>query len=219
MFIGHYAVGLAAKRVEPRLSLAVLLAAPQVLDLVWPILVLAGIEHVEVAPGDTAFTPLAFTSYPWSHSLVAALVWAAVMMWIVRSIAPDGWRPAAIAGALVVSHWVLDVASHRADMPLWPGSVRLGLGLWQSVPATLAVEIAMYAIGAGLYLTATRARDRLGRTLPWILIVLLLGIYLGNVFDPPPPSGRIVAVIALALWLVPLAGWWIERHRPPRSAR
>lgn len=219
MFIGHYAVGLAAKRVEPRLSLAILLAAPQVLDLVWPVLVLAGVERVEVAPGDTAFTPLAFTSYPWSHSLVAALVWAAVMMVIVRRAAPGAWRPAVIAGALVVSHWVLDVASHRPDMPLWPGSARLGLGLWQSVPATLVVEIAMYAIGAGLYLTATRARDRLGRVLPWILIVLLLAIYLGNAFGPPPPSGQVVAATALALWLLPLAGWWIERHRPPRSVR
>jgi hypothetical protein len=217
MFIGHYALGLAVKRAEPRLSLAVLLAAPQVLDLVWPILVLTGIEHVEVAPGDTAFTPLAFTYYPWSHSLVAALVWAIATMLIVRAIAPGSWRPAAFAGALVVSHWVLDVVSHRADMPLWPGSARLGLGLWQSIPATLVVEIAMYAIGAGLYLTATRAIDRLGRTLPWILIVLLLAIYLGNAFGPPPPSGRAVAATALALWLMPLAGFWIERHRPARA--
>lgn len=216
MFIGHYALGLAAKRAEPRLSLAVLLAAPQVLDLVWPILVLAGVERVEVAPGDTAFTPLTFTYYPWSHSLVAALVWALVMMLIVRAITPGSWRPAAFAGALVVSHWVLDVATHRPDMPLWPGSTRLGLGLWQSIPATLAVEITMYVIGAGLYLTATRARDRLGRTLPWILIVLLLVIYLGNAFGPPPPSARAVAATALALWLMPLAGFWIERHRPAR---
>jgi len=217
MFIGHYALGLAVKRAEPRLSLAVLLAAPQVLDLVWPVLVLTGVEHVEVAPGNTAFTPLAFTYYPWSHSLVAALLWATATMLIVHAITPGSWRPAAFAGALVVSHWVLDVVSHRADMPLWPGSARLGLGLWQSIPATMVVEIAMYAIGAGLYLTATRAIDRLGRTLPWILIVLLFVIYLGNAFGPPPPSGTAVAAAALALWLIPLAGFWIERHRPARS--
>jgi len=217
MFIGHYALGLAAKRLEPRLSLAVLLAAPQVLDLLWPIFVLAGIERVELAPGDTAVTPLAFVSYPWSHSLVAAIAWGLVVLWIVRALTPGTWRPAVVAGALVVSHWVLDVASHRPDLPLWPGSVRIGLGLWRSVPATLVVEIGLYALGAWGYLTATRATDRRGRWLAWALIVLLLAIYLGNLLGPPPPSARIVAISALALWLIPLAGAWIERHRTTAS--
>src|SRR5215468_10947863 len=174
MFIGHYAVGLAAKRLEPRLSLAVLLAAPQVLDLVWPILVLVGIERVEVAPGDTAFTPLDFIYYPWSHSLVAAIGWGVATAMLVRLVSGPSWRPAVIAGGLVVSHWLLDVASHRPDMPLWPGSERFGLGLWRSVPATLAVELAMFVVGAAIYLGATRATDRRGRWLPWALFAFLL---------------------------------------------
>jgi LexA-binding, inner membrane-associated putative hydrolase len=218
VFVGHYALGLAAKRFEPRLSLGILLAAPQVLDLLWPIFVLAGIEHVEIAPGDTAFTPLAFTSYPWSHSLVASLAWATLTVWIVRRFTPGSWRPPAIAGALVVSHWVLDVVSHRPDMPLWPGSPRLGLGLWRSVPATLAVETALYVAGAALYLTATRPADRRGRWLPWALLALLFALYLGTVLGPPPPSSRAVAAAALALWLIPPIGFWIERHRVAPSA-
>lgn len=84
MFIGHFALGFAAKKVEPRLSLGVLLAAPQVLDLVWPLFVLAGVERVDVVPGDTAFTPLALVSMPWSHSLPA---WGA---WIERHREPVG---------------------------------------------------------------------------------------------------------------------------------
>jgi hypothetical protein len=212
MFIGHYALGLAAKRVEPRLSLPLLLTAPQLLDLVWPVFVLAGIEHVEVAPGNTAFTPLAFTYYPWSHSLAMAIVWAAGFAAIVRARL-GMWRPASIAGALVVSHWVLDFASHRPDMPVWPEGPRLGLGLWRSVPATLAVEIAMYAAGVFLYVRATRAKDRVGTWALLGLVGLLFVAYIGNVLGPPPPSGTAVAVSALALWLVPLWGIWIERHR------
>ncbi len=159
MFIGHYALGFATKRFEPRLSFGILLAAPQVLDLLWPIFVLAGIEHVEVVPGDTAFTPLRFVSYPWSHSLVMSLVWGAVLGAVVR-LRGASLRATAMVVALVVSHWVLDVASHRPDMPLWPGGgPLLGLGLWKSVPATLIVEIAMYAVGVGLCAWATRAKD------------------------------------------------------------
>ena len=132
MFIGHYALGLATKRLEPRLSLAVLLAAPQLLDLLWPVFVLAGIERVEIAPGDTAVTPLHFASYPWSHSLVMAAVWGLAFGAVVwargRSL-----RQAGIVTSLVVSHWVLDVVSHRPDMPQWPGDgPLLGLGLWRS---------------------------------------------------------------------------------------
>jgi hypothetical protein len=220
MFIGHYALGLAAKRVEPRLSLALLLVAPQLLDLVWPVFVLVGIERVEVAPGNTAFTPLAFTYYPWSHSLAMSIGWAVAFAAFVRERVGT-WRAARIGAALVVSHWVLDFASHGPDMPLWPGGPRLGLGLWRSVPATLAVEITMYAAGVFLYARATGARDRAGTWTFVGLVAFLLVAYVGNAFGPPPPSGTAVAASALALWLVPLWGFWIERHRenlrPPRA--
>ncbi len=217
MFIGHYALGFAAKRVDPRLPLPVLLAAPQLLDLLWPIFVLAGIEHVEVAPGHTAFTPLAFVDYPWSHSLAMSLVWAAAFAAIVRAYVGT-WRAAGVAAALVVSHWILDFASHAPDMPLWPGgSARLGLGLWRSVPATLVVEIAMYAAGVTLYARATRAKDRVGTWSLVGLVAVLFVAYIGNLLGPLPPSGTAVAVSALALWLVPLWGIWIERHRETKA--
>jgi hypothetical protein len=213
VFIGHYAVGLAAKRLEPRLSLPVLLAAPQVLDLLWPIFVLTGVERVEVAPGETAFTPLRFDSYPWSHSLVMSIVWGVAFGAILRARGTS-LRGAAIVAALVVSHWALDFASHRPDMPLWPGGgPLLGLGLWRSTPATLAVEIAMYAGGVALYATATRAKDRTGTWSFVGLIGFLFVAYIGNVLGPPPPSATAVAASALALWLIPLWGVWIERHR------
>jgi hypothetical protein len=214
VFIGHYALGLGAKRIEPELPLGLLLAAPQVLDLVWPIFVLAGVEHVEIDPGNTAFTPLNFVSYPFSHSLVASLVWAVVTMLLVRTFTRVSWRATAIVGALVVSHWVLDVASHGPDMPIyWPDGPQIGLGLWNSVPATLIVEIGMFAGGTFLYLRSTRAKDRIGRWGLAGLLGFLFVVYLAASFGPPPPSGKAVAASALALWLVPLVGIWIERHR------
>ena len=213
MFIGHYALGLAAKRAEPRLPLAVLLAAPQMLDLLWPIFVLTGIERVEVAPGDTAFTPLRFVSYPWSHSLVMSIVWALAFGALVRAHGAS-LRGAALVAGLVVSHWVLDFVSHRPDMPLWPGGgPLLGLGLWRSTPATLLVEVALYGVGIALYSRTTRAKDRTGTWAYAGLVAFLFVAYLGNVLGPPPPSASAVAVSALALWLIPLWGVWIERHR------
>jgi hypothetical protein len=216
MFIGHYALGLAAKRVEPRAPLALLLAAPQVLDLLWPIFILAGIERVEVVPGDTAFTPLRFVSYPWSHSLVTASALGVALGVVVR-VRGASLRSAGVVAALVVSHWVLDAASHRPDMPLWPGDGPLiGLGLWQSVPATLLVEIAMYAAGTLLYARATTSKDRTGTWAYVGLVALLFLAYVANVLGPPPPSAKAVAASALALWLIPLWGVWIERHREAR---
>ena len=215
MFIGHYGVGLASKRVDPELPLWILLAAPQVLDLLWPLFVLAGIERVEVAPGETAFTPLRFVSYPWSHSLVMAVVWGLVVgaIWFARR---KSLRAAIVLAALVVSHWLLDFISHRPDLPLWPGASPLfGLGLWASRPATLLVEVPMFAVGVALYARTTRPRDRTG-TWSWVGLVAFLSIvYLGNSFGPPPPSAQAVAGSALALWLLPLWGYWIERHRVP----
>lgn len=217
MFIGHFALGFAAKRLEPRLSLGLLLAAPQVLNLVWPVLVLAGIERVEIAPGSTAFTPLAFTYYPWSHSLVAAVAWSCALGLVVRASGAS-WRAVALTAALVSSHWLLDFISHGPDMPLWPGGPSVGLGLWQSVPATLAVEIAMYALGVLVFARATRAKDRVGKGAFWGLVAFLFVVYVANALGPPPPSAGAVAASALALWLIPVWGMWIERHRVPVAA-
>ena len=158
MFIGHFAVGFALKRVAPRASLGPLIAAAQFLDLLWPWFLLLGWEHVRLDPGNTAFTPLAFDSYPISHSLVMAIVWGVAFsgLYLLRTHN----RIAAIwIAAAVVSHWALDWITHRPDLPIMPGdSTKVGLGLWNSVPATLIVESAMFAAGVWVYARATRAR-------------------------------------------------------------
>ena len=215
MFIGHFATAYAAKRLAPRVSLGTLFAAAQLSDLLWPGLVLAGVEHASVVPGDTAFTPLRFDSYPISHSLLAVAVWGAAFgalhFWRKRRSAD-----ALVLAGLVVSHWVLDFVTHRPDVPLWPGGPRLGLGLWNSVPATIAVELLMSVGGLWLALSATRARDRIGSWGFAFLAALLLLIYAANVTGPPPPGIEAVgwagAIGGLLIWALAV---WIDRHREP----
>lgn len=215
MFIGHFAVGFALKRVAPRTSLGVLMAAPQFLDLLWPWFLLLGWEHVRIDPGNTAFTPLAFDSYPISHSLVMAIVWGVAFggLYLLRTHN----RIAAIwIAAAVVSHWVLDWITHRPDLPILPGdSTKVGLGLWNSVPATLIVESAMFAAGVWVYARATRARDGIGRVTFWIYVAVLALIYAGNVLGPPPPDTHSLAILALGVWLFPPWAAWFDRHRSP----
>ncbi|MDH4228159.1 MAG: hypothetical protein OEW11_00245 [Nitrospirota bacterium] len=216
MFIGHFAVAFAAKRASPSLPLGMLLLAAQWPDLLWGPLLLAGIETARVAPGNTAMMPLAFTSYPWSHSLATLTAWAAALgglWWFLRRRPVESlWL-----GALVLSHWLLDFVSHRPDMPLWPGGPLVGLGLWNHVAASLAVEGALFTVGIALYARCTRARDRTGSRALWGLIGFLMAIYLGGSFGPPPPGITPVAVTDLGLWLLLAWAWWIDHHRESRA--
>ncbi len=219
MFIGHFAVGLAAKRAVPTVSLGSLFLACQLADLLWPNFVLLGLEKVEIDPGNTAFTPLSFVSYPYSHSLLALLGWGLAFAVLYKVVRRGAWSAVAALTAVVLSHWVLDVVSHRPDMPVTlSGPERLGLGLWNSVPATIAVEVAMLAVGVFLYTRVTVPRDRTGMVSLWLLVGFLLAINVANLLGPPPPSDMAVAWAAQAVWLLVAWGYWIDRHRRPRTA-
>lgn len=213
MFIGHFAVGFASKRAAPRTSVAILIAAALFADILWPIFLLFGWEHVRIDPGATRFTPLDLYDFPWSHSLLALLTWATAFAFIY-------WRITRYSiGALmiwigVLSHWVLDWITHRPDMPLFPDSARFGLGLWNSIPGTMIVELAMFAVGLWLYLRITRAKDRIGRY-AFVLFVFLLGaIYIADPFSGPPNSvsaliwSGLIAEAVLLPWV-----WWFDSHR------
>jgi hypothetical protein len=218
VFIGHAAMGFAAKRAAPRASLGWLLVAPWLLDVLWPTFLLLGIERVRIAPGITAFGPLDFTWYPWSHSLVMTLLWAVLTGGIYRAMTRDR-SGAWVIGGLVASHWVLDAIAHRPDLPIAPWlPIKIGLGLWYSVAATFIVEGALFVVGVILYLGATRARDRWGAVGLWSLVLFLVAIYVSSESGPPPPNATAIAVVTLvgeALILV----WamWIERHRVLRT--
>lgn len=213
MFIGHYAVGLAAKRFAPKTSLAVLIAATSLLDLLWPIFILIGWEEVAIEPGNTRFTPLNFVSYPISHGLVAVIGWATIFAVIFLVI--THYRPGAIAIWLtVISHWLLDVATHRPDVPLYAGGPRYGLGLWNHPKATVVIEVLMYLAGAGLYLRSTRAKDWIGKWICWAFLLTLIAFYVANIYAKSQPSIRTMAFAALGFgWLLVVWAWWFDDHR------
>lgn len=215
MFIGHFALGFAAKRVSSQVSLGAWLVAPLLLDLLWPVFLLAGIETVSIDPGNTVVTPLDLHDYPYSHSLLMALVWSLIfgagIGHVYKSI-----PVALVGGGLVFSHWVLDFVTHRPDMPLYPGSeTYVGLGLWNSLAGTLLVELALFAGGVALYAASTRARDRQGKVGLWSLVATLLALYLAAVLGPPPPDVPSVIGGGFAVALLLAWAFWADRHREP----
>jgi membrane-bound metal-dependent hydrolase YbcI (DUF457 family) len=214
MFIGHYAVGFGAKRFAPSTSLGTLFLAAQFIDLLWPTLLLFGAERVRIAPGITAFTPLDFEHYPWSHSLLMVVVWGGIFGMVYYVLRRDV-RASLVLAIAVLSHWLLDFLTHRPDLPLWPDATRVGLGLWNSVSGTLVVEVGLFVCGIFLYVRSTRARDATGHWTLWGLVALLCLIYAGNLYGPPPPRVTAIAWVGHAQWLLVAWAYWIDRHREP----
>jgi hypothetical protein len=213
MFIGHYAVALAAKKAAPKVSLGTLFLSAQFIDLLWPLFLLLGLEHVRIDPGNTAFTPLDFYDYPISHSLLAVIGWS-LGVGLIYFIARRYTRGALILGACVVSHWLLDAVTHRPDLPLFPGGkTHIGLGLWNSFTASVVVEVTLFVVGIILYTRSTTARDRTGRYAFWALVIFLSIIWVSNMLSPPPPNETAIAIASLSLWLIVPWAYWIDRHR------
>ena len=213
MFLGHYAAALAAKKVTPYTSLGTLIFAAQLADILWPTLLLRGVEQVRIVPDNPPLLRLDFVSYPWSHSLVMLGVWAGVAA-ALYSFFRRYPRGTLVVAGLVVSHWVLDAASHRPDVPILPwGGPRVGLGLWYSQTATIAVEGVLLLLGTWLYSQHTEPVDKIGRYAFAGFIFVIVLAYVASLLGPPPPSVGTLAWSAQGLWLFVLWGYWLDRHR------
>ncbi len=212
MFIGHYAVGLAAKQFAPRSSLGALIAAPILLDLLWPIFLLLGWEQVSIVPNGNPFLRLEFDYYPISHGLVAVIGWATLYASIYFGITRY------VAGAIVVwmgvaSHWLLDFIVHLADLQIDAESKLYGLGLWRHRWWTMALEVAMFAIGIGTYQRHTKPKDAVGLIVFIGFVAFLLLAYAGVIFGPPPPSVKKLAIMSLLTALMIPWAWWLDQQR------
>ena len=218
MFIGHFAVAFAAKRAAPTVSLGTLFIACELVDLLWPVFLLTGLEAAAITPGITRFTPLDFQHYPWTHSLLMGAVWAVVFA-VLYFAKQRRWLPAAVIALVVLSHWFLDLVVHRPDLPLAPGSdLKVGFALWNSVAGTLLVEGALFVLGVRFYLAGSQASDRIGHWALWGLLAFLLLAYVGAAFGAPPPSVVALAWVGLAGGLATAAlGYWIDRHRTMKA--
>lgn len=194
-----------------------LFVAAQFADLLWPILVALGIEQVRIDPGNTAFTPLDFVSYPYSHSLLLLVVWGVALGALFRG-AGGGTRGRVMLTLLVISHWVLDFVTHRPDVPLYPNGPKVGLGLWNSIAATRLVELPLFAVGCWIYFRSTRARDGVGRW-AWVVLTGLLLVAYVAAGSQPPPSVTALWITAIVGAVVTLAiSAWADRHREPASS-
>jgi len=218
MFIGHFGVAFAAKRAAPTVSLGTLFVACELVDLLWPVFLLTGVETVAIAPGITRFTPLDFRHYPWSHSLLMGAVWALIFAagYFFRR---GQWLPAVVLALAVLSHWFLDLVVHRPDLPLAPGSdVKVGFGVWDSVAGTLLLEGALFVIGVRFYLRGSQASDRIGHWALYGLVALLLLAYVGAAFGLPPPSVPAIAWAGLLGGFATAAlAYWVDRHRTMKA--
>ena len=215
MFIGHFGVGLGAKAAAPRVSLGTLFLAAQFLDLLWPTLLMLGIERVQILTAPVQGPPLAFVHYPISHSLLTTLVWAGLFAGIyfaARRYRTGAW----VLGLLVLSHWLLDLLVHYPDLPLYPGSaLHVGFALWSFPKAELLLELLIFVVGVVFYLRATRASDAIGKWTLWALLLFLVFIQIANSIGSPPPSVSALAWVGQAQWLLVIWGYWVDRHRRP----
>lgn len=224
MFIGHYGIGFALKNVEPRLSLGLLIFGAIMLDVLFGLFLLAGVEHARIVPGATTVSPFEFYDYPFSHSAAGAILWAtagflAYWLW------PTGnrrsrMRPAFVLAAVIFSHFILDVISHSPDMTLFGNnSPALGLSLWNSLAATIIVELGILFMGIALYRNATKSISTSGKYGLSLILLILLVLYIGTLFGSPPPD-MISAGIIIAAGQLPLVAlaFWIDRNRTLQSS-
>ena len=221
MLVGHFAVGLIAKRFEPKLSLGTATLASLLPDLLWCLFLIAGIEHVRfkpgiiVQPGMRALDALAAPDVVYSHSLFMGVVWGALLAaaYFARRDSAVG---ATVIFVAVLSHWLLDFVSHPPDMPLAPGlDTRLGLGLWNSVPATLVVEGALWLVALWLYLRQTRAESLAGSIVFWVIVLALTLAWINNITAPPPSELSVIGISSLIFFSLMIAAtYWIDRLRP-----
>ena len=217
MLVGHLAVGLVAKRIEPKISLGTWILAALLSDLfVFPLLI-AGIEHFDTVPGAILNRSVG-RDIVYSHGLVSNVIWAALFatIYFLRRRYPRG---ALLLFAVVLSHWLLDFISHRPDMPLAPGTHQVfGLGLWNSLPATLLVEGGFWLLAVIIYARATRPTKRAGSYAFWIGVALLTLVWRGNIsagMDPNPVKSGIGGLIMFSLVIA--WAYWINRLRPMRA--
>jgi hypothetical protein len=213
VFLGHYAAALAAKKLTPYTSLGTLIFAGEFADLLWPSLLLGGTEQVRIVPDAPPLLRFEFISYPWSHSLLMLGVWAGLVATLYTFFRGYS-RGTLVVAALVVSHWVLDAASHRPDVPLVPwGGPLVGLGLWYSQTATIVVEGLLLGLGTWLYALHTEPVDKIGRYAFGAFIVVIAILYVASLLGPPPPNVSALAWSTQGLWLFVIWGYWLDRHR------
>ena len=211
MFIGHWAPAMVAATYKDAPSLPVLFIAAQLVDWVFFLLLIFGIEAMRVTPGISVMTPLDLYHMPYTHSLLGSAAWAAALGALVLAISRN--RTAGVIAALVVlSHWFLDLLVHVPDLTLAGSEPRLGLGLWNYPAIEMPLELIL-TVGA-LWFYARKAKPK---TFPLLaLAAIMLMLQAVNWFGPVEPAVTLgTSLLAFfAFGVVTLASWWVARSAP-----
>jgi len=220
MFIGHYGPAIAINALRPAIPLWLLFIAVQLVDVAWALLVLLGVEKVRIVPGITASNPFDLYYMPYTHSLVAAIIWSVAVVVLVMFLPRVATRSAALwIGVAVFSHWVLDLLVHRPDLPLYDDTMKIGLGLWNYPAVALAFEVALLFGGMIMYLRVTKPINAIGRVGLPILGVVMVAIQSYVFFGPPPASPAAAAATALVSYVAFAAlAEWLARQRRHAAA-
>lgn len=196
MFVGHYAVSFAAKRAEASVPLWILFLAVQLLDVAWAPLVLLGVEKVHITPGITASNPFDLYYMPFTHSLVAAVVWSAGAFAIYRLVKRSSMASGLVVAGAVFSHWVLDFVVHRPDLPLYDNAAKVGLGLWNFPAFAFSLEGILLFAGMWLYFSAGARRRAATVVFGFVMLAIQAYVF----FGPPPASDKAAASTAIVAY-------------------
>jgi hypothetical protein len=209
MFIGHWAPALIAAAHPKAPKLGTLFIAAQLVDLGFFSLMLLGVEKMRVVPGISVMNPMDLYHMPYTHSLLGSAVWAAGFAAIIYAFTKNR-TGAAVGGAVVLSHWFLDLAVHVPDLTLWGSPPKLGFGLWNYPAIEMPLELGLTFGALFYFMLRTRAIAGTARLAIGLLAILLLTVQMVNWFGPPPgePSaGAAVTVLGTYLLMSAVAAW------------
>jgi hypothetical protein len=213
MFVGHYAVAFAAQSVRGAPRLAASFVAVQLIDIAAFSLAYFGIEKWRPNPSITGLMPLDLYYMPYTHSLLGCTIWSlAAAIIFATTMSQPGRRMIGgmVTGALVLSHWFLDLLVHRHD---------LGFALWDHPQIAIPLELGLLVVGFGIYLWTTKAVGRWGRVLPWLVMAMLVVFQFANWFGPLPADPFMVSTLVLLTYLTCVGGaWLLDRTRARRDA-
>ncbi len=216
MFVGHYAASLALKKFEKRASLGVLFLAVQFVDILFFPLVLLGVERVNIVENFTQSTHFELEYMPFTHSLLASILWAAAAYVLFRWVFVKKNSVAIVVALAVFSHWLLDLIVHTPDLPLWSdASLKLGFGLWNSAIGTYAIEAALLLSALWLYMRSTSATTAVGKYGMPVFVIFLLSVNVVNIFGPlQGDSKTVLSISALSSYfLFAAVAFWLDTKR------
>ena len=215
MFVGHYSAAFAAAALPKAPKLGTLFIAAQLVDIAFFSFLPLGIEHMRIVPGTAVMNPMDLYDMPWTHSLIGALAWGLGFAILLRA-AIGNWTAGMIGGAVVVSHWFIDLIVHVPDLTIAGQPPRLGMGLWNYPMIAMPLEIGLLLGSAWVYARATQSTGT--RVALPVLLIILLAFQAFNWFGPPPVTvdAGVWAMGLLAYAIAAALAWWVASNRVAR---